>query len=297
MQPCQVCGGMAIDPNGYCTQCGTFRGQVTQPVSGGAPYPPQQGGYPYPGQPPASPAPYPGPASPAPYPGQPSGAPYPGPASGAPYPFSGPPISGSPGYPQPPGRRSYTGVLIASSAVLIVLIAAIIVVAIVRSPGHNTAGGDGTPTPTGSPAPSALIDSCLIGTWQATSDREQLDIPGVGPITVVGSGVVTHVHPDGTVDEDYAQAKPYKAQYNGHALEIIVSGTNHYTITTANNTITFHNVKPDGTETAKVDGSQVGSAVPLEPSTDPVQYTCANNTATENTTQYDLTLNRTSPTP
>jgi len=44
MQPCQVCGGMAVDQNGYCTQCGTFRGQPTQPVSG-AP----QSGYPYAG--------------------------------------------------------------------------------------------------------------------------------------------------------------------------------------------------------------------------------------------------------
>ena len=42
MQPCHVCGGMAVDQNGYCTQCGTYRGQVTQPVSG-TPYPPQAG--------------------------------------------------------------------------------------------------------------------------------------------------------------------------------------------------------------------------------------------------------------
>ena len=57
---------MAVDQNGYCTQCGTYRGQLTQPVSG-APYPPQAG-YEY--QVPAASyqAPYPGPASGAPWP-------------------------------------------------------------------------------------------------------------------------------------------------------------------------------------------------------------------------------------
>ena len=99
MQPCQVCGGMAVDQNGYCTQCGTFRGQPTQPVSG-TPYPPQAGGY----------QPYqagPGPAS---------GAPWPSQTSAAPYPFSGPPVSGTPGYPaQQQGRKPLTLILIAAN--------------------------------------------------------------------------------------------------------------------------------------------------------------------------------------
>ncbi len=291
MQPCQVCGGMAIDPNGYCTQCGTFRGQVAQPVSGAPPYPPQpQAAYPYPQQPPASGAPYPG---------QASGAPYPGQVSGTPYPLSGPPISGG-GYqppPPPPTRRSFTGPLIASSAVLIVLIAAIIVVAIVRNSGNNRAGPGGSQTPGASPTPSAAIDVCLVGTWQATSDRETIDIPSVGPITVVGSGVVSHIHPDGSVTDSYAQATPYTAQYNGHTLTIEISGTVTSTITTANNTMSFHNIQASGTETWKVDGTAVGSSIPLSVDSDPVQYTCSNNTATEHTSQYDLTLTRKSATP
>src|SRR5947208_9586576 len=108
MQPCQVCGGVAIDPNGYCTQCGTFRGQVAQPVSGAPGYP---------GYPPAS------------------GAPYPSPTSATPYPFSGPPSSGAPGYSAPPAptRNRYVVPLVASVAVLVLLIGAIVVIAIVRS--------------------------------------------------------------------------------------------------------------------------------------------------------------------
>ena len=279
MQPCQVCGGMAINPNGYCTQCGTFRGQVAQPVSGGTPYPQQQGGYQYP--------------TPLP----PSGAPYQGQVSGTPYPFSGPPISGGPGYqPQPP-RRSFTGPLIASSAILIVLIAAIIVVAIVRSPSHNGAGGGGTPTPTVSGGPSASIDTCLVGTWKNTSDRQTLDIPGVGPVTFVGSDLVTHIHEDGTVEEDYATAKPYTAEYSGHKMEIVITGTSKYRITTASNTITFHDMHANEIGTVKLDGAPQGTPETLTPDTDPVQYTCATNTATENTAQYDVTMTRTSKTP
>src|SRR5437764_14957156 len=98
MQPCQVCGGVAVDPNGYCTQCRTFRGQVTQPVSG-APYPPQG---------------------------------YQQPTSAAPHPFSGPPISGG-GYsapPAPPTRNRYLGPLIASGAVRVLLIGATVVLVI-----------------------------------------------------------------------------------------------------------------------------------------------------------------------
>jgi hypothetical protein len=281
---------MAIDQNGYCTRCGTFRGQVAQPVSG-APQYPSQGAYPYPQQ---------QPASGAPYPGQPSGAPYQGQVSGAPYPFSGPPISGGGYQPPPPpapARRSFTGPLIASSAVLIALIAAIIVVAIVRSGGSNQAGGGGTATPSASTAPSAAIDSCLVGTWQATSDRETIDIPDIGPITVVGSGVTTHIHPDGRVTDDYSQAKPYTAQYNGHTLSIEITGAVTSTITTANNTLSFHNIQANGTETWKVDGQQLGSSIPLSVDSDPVQYTCSTNTATENTSHYDLTLTRKSATP
>jgi hypothetical protein len=292
MQPCQVCGGMAIDPNGYCTQCGTFRGQVAQPVSGGPPYQQQpQSAYQYPPQ---------QPASGAPYPGQASGAPYAGQVSGTPYPFSGPPISGGgyqPAAPPPPTRRSFTGPLIASSAILVVLIAGIIVVAIVRNSGGNQAGGGGTPTPGPSPTPSAAIDTCLVGTWQASSDRETIDIPDIGPITVVGSGLISHVHPDGSVTDNYAQAKPYTAQYNGHTLSIEIKGTVTSTITTANNTISFHNIQADGTETWNVDNQAVGSPIALDVDNDPVQYTCSTNTATEHTSHYDLTLTRTSATP
>jgi hypothetical protein len=280
MQPCQVCGGMAVDQNGYCTQCGTFRGQLTQPVSG-APYPPPQGGYPY--QAPAS------------------GAPWPAQTSASPYPFSGPPVSASPGYPQsapPAHRRSLFGVLIASSAVLVVLVGAIVVLAIVRSGKHPEPTANGTPTsgPT-SVAPSAAIDPCLVGTWKATSEHQKQDFPNIGQITLTGQGEVSHVHPDGTVEDDYSQATPYSGSYNGHSITMTVTGTAHSRITTSAGTLAFHEVAANGTVTLKVDGTTAGSPYPLSMSDDPVQYTCLGKTATETTDHYDVTMTKISDQP
>jgi hypothetical protein len=285
---------MAVDPNGYCMQCGTFRGQVAQQPVSGTPYPPQQpqpGGYGYPGAAPAS-------AAPA------SGGAWPGPASAPPvsgYPYSGPPVSG-PGYPQsaPPTqqRRSWVGALIAGSAVLVVLVAAIVVLAIVRSGNKHEANGP-TPPPTNGPSagPSAAIDTCLVGTWQATSEKQTQDIPDIGPVQMTGHGQVSHIHPDGTEEDDYSQATPYTGSYSGHSLTMTVTGTVSGKITTSNGTLSFHNITASGSITWKVDGTQVGSAIPLEMSSDPVQYTCTGKTATEHTEHYDVTLTKLSDSP
>jgi hypothetical protein len=264
---------MAVDPNGYCTQCGTFRGQPTQPVSA-APYPPQQ--------------PY---APPQPQ--------YP-PTSAAPYPFSGPPISGG-GYsapPAPPTRNRFLLPLIASVAVLVLLIGAIVVLAIVRSGNKQPiAGPTATAPATASTGPSAAIDPCLVGTWQAASDRQTQDLPGVGSIVLIGKGQVSHVYPDGRVDDDYSQATPYTGSYNGHTIAMVVTGTVHSTISTANGTITVKDSQPNGSVVYKLDGTQVGSAIPLSINPDPMQYTCLNNTVTQHTSLYDVTMTKISPNP
>ena len=239
-----------------------------------------------------------------PYPPQPQYPPqsqqYP-PTSAAPYPFSGPPISGG-AYsapPAPPTRNRFLMPLIASVAVLVLLIGAIVVVAIVRSSDKQPiAGPSGNPTASASTAaPSAAIDPCLVGTWQAASDRQTQDLPGVGPIVMIGKGEVSHVYPDGRVDDDYSQATPYTGSYSGHTITMVVTGTVHSKISTANGTITVTDAQPNGSVAYTLDGSQVGSAVPLSINPDPTQYTCLNNTATEHTSLYDVTMTKISPNP
>lgn len=275
MQPCPVCGGVAVDPNGYCTQCGTFRGQPVQQVSGG-PYPPAG----YQGYPPASGAPYSVP-----------------PASGAPY--SGAPAPGYSAPPATPARNRFILPLVASVAVLVLLIGAIVVLAIVRSGKHDSGGtvAGGSASAPASTAPSAAIDPCLVGTWQASSDRQQQDYPGVGAVTMIGHGQVTHVYPDGRVDDDYGPAAPYTGSYSGHTITMTVTGTVHSRITTANGTMAFHDVEPNGSVTFTLDGKPLGSAIPLSLDADPVQYTCLNNTATEHTSHYEVTMTKISPNP
>src|SRR5207249_1056783 len=101
-----------------------------------------------------------------------------------------------------PARNRFILPLIASVAVLVVLIGAIVVLAIVRSSKHDggpvAGGSSNAPVST---APSAAIDPCLVGTWQASSDRQQQDYPGIGAVTMIGHGQVTQIYPDGRVDD------------------------------------------------------------------------------------------------
>ena len=83
----------------------------------------------------------------------------------------------------------------------------------------------------------------------------------------------------------------------GPVITMTVTGNVQSRITTAGGTLTFHDIKPAGTVTAKVDGAVVGSPVPLEVSSDPVQYTCLPKTATEHTDHYDVTLTKVSDSP
>ena len=64
----------------------------------------------------------------------------------------------------------------------------------------HRAGGS-TAGPTSGGADTASIDSCLVGTWKLASEHMQLDLPEIGAITLIGQGLVSHVHPDGSVEK------------------------------------------------------------------------------------------------
>jgi hypothetical protein len=174
--------------------------------------------------------------------------------------------------------------LIASSCLLVLLVVAIVVVAADRGRRDRHPGAAGT-------SPSAVIDPCLVGTWRTTEDRQHLDVPGVGTVEVVGSGVEVHIGPDGSDRQEYGSAAPYSSTVNGKLLEITVTGTVRGTIRTGGGIISFQDMSASGTVTATVDGTVVTSA-PLTPGTDPVSYTCAADRLTERGPQYTVTLAR-----
>jgi hypothetical protein len=188
-----------------------------------------------------------------------------------------------------PQRSRWWPALIASSCLLVVLVVAIVVVAMAKT-GRRPGG------PVAGPSASALIDPCLVGTWRSASEQQQLDVTGVGPVTVTGSGVVLHIGPDGTDLVDYDSASPYTGTPNGHRLEITIAGTVRGTIRTSDGTITFKDMSATGSVTAAVDGNVV-TTIGLTPDTDPVSYTCSGDTATEHGAQYTVELTRTSRLP
>jgi hypothetical protein len=135
-----------------------------------------------------------------------------------------------------------------------------------------------------------------VGTWRTSNEQQQLDVSGVGPVNVNGSGVVLHIGPDGADLVDYASASPYTGTANGHRLVITIAGTVRGTISTSDGTITFKNMSAAGIVTAAVDGN-VATSIGLTPDTDPVSYTCSGDTATEHGAQYTVELARTSRLP
>jgi hypothetical protein len=209
-------------------------------------------------------------------------------------PYSSPPWQPSAPPAQPPSRRGLIGVLIAGSVLVVLLVGAIVVVAIVRSGKHEptSTAADGSSAPA-----SAAIDTCLVGTWKVASEHMQLDLPQIGAVTLIGQGLLSHVHADGSVDDDYGQATPYTGSASGHAIAMSVTGTAHSRIATAGGTMSFHDVTANGTVSYQVDGTAAGSPVPLSLSTDPVQYTCLNGNASEHTDRYDATLTKVSDSP
>jgi hypothetical protein len=186
-------------------------------------------------------------------------------------------------------RSRWWPALIASSCLLVVLVVAIVVIAMVKT-GRRTAG------PLAGPSASTLIDPCLVGSWRTSNEQQQLDVNGVGPVNVTGSGVVLHIGPDGSDLVDYASAAPYLGTANGHRLQITIAGAIRGTISTSEGTITFKGMSATGTVTATVDGTVV-TTIGLTPDTDPVSYTCSGDTATEHGAQYTVELTRTSRLP
>jgi hypothetical protein len=194
--------------------------------------------------------------------------------------------SPSPGPASPvPARSRWWLPLAASSCLLVLLVVAIVVVATDKAGRRRSPG-------TAGPTASAVIDPCLVGIWESTSDRQTIEVAGYGPVTVTGQGTVVHIGPDGSDAQDYGSSTPYRADPGGHRLEITVTGTARGTIRTSGGTMTFQGMSASGTVTAAVDG-RVVTSVPLSPGTDPVTYTCSTDALTEQgPQQFEVTLRR-----
>jgi hypothetical protein len=292
MQPCGVCGGVGVDAAGYCTQCRTYRGQPgseaypaahepNSPASG-APYSGSPYGAPY-GQ--SSGAPYSGTpygqSSGTPY-GQSSGAPYGAVSSGPSYPPPAYPTAGQASYPppqppQPPRRtrNSFAIPLIALSITLVVLVIAIVAVVVIRSGTKKSPVADPTPA-------AAVVDECVVGAWHVTSHTEDLALD-TGKVKFTGSGAKVTLNADGTGVTDFGQETTFTATVNGLPVKLVVTGTITYDFRTNNNTVSFSNVKADGTATVTISETGFTTSTPLTGDDSPAKYTCSNEKLTQQT--------------
>jgi len=287
MQPCPTCGGMGIDANGYCTQCRTYRGvpQAPQPPTSGSPY----SGAPYSGGPYAG---YPTSSGPS-FPDQVSGPPaYPPTTYGGQYGAS----------PTPPKKNNYLVPVLALSGVLVLLVVAIVVVAALKK--DNTKPDTPVAQPTkssvgASPKASAVIDECLVGTWETTSYTEQVSMQGIGdvPFKLDKNGAILKFTADGKHTQTYTNTQfsgdPEVQGTKAHVL-LTVNATVTADVHTAGGSVSYTNVKSDGKGTVSAPSLGVNETDDFDPGDDPSKYTCTSTTLTLNTARIQSSLKKTS---
>jgi hypothetical protein len=289
MQPCGVCGGTLVDAAGHCTTCGTYRGLPAPGFGPPAGPPVQSSGPPYqPSAPPYQPSAPPYPASPPPYPASPP------PYQAAPAAYPPTPGGSWPSYPpatQAPARSRGPLVipLIALSAVLVVITAAIVLVAFLRNrPGTVQP----TSSASGQSSASSLIDTCVIGTWTETSHEEDVSVEKVGTVKFTGKGAIQHFKPDGVAMLDYGSGVSLVGSSGSTTWEYVYTGTITFHYQTSNGNILYTDTSANGTTTLKVNGKVESSGAIQAGSLDPERYTCSSNSLREYTAHYSIELTR-----
>jgi hypothetical protein len=272
---------MGIDSNGYCRQCRTYRGlpQAMPPAM------PPSSGVPYSG------APYQ--SSPAPYAGYPtsSGPAYPQPTSGGAA-FPGTTYGGAYGAPAtPPKRRSSFMVpLLALCGVLAVLVVAIVVVVVVKNSGDS-----GTTN-------SALVDQCVVGTWEMTAYKESVAVPDVGPVpfTLDGKGATMRFSKDGKGAWEFGDGTNFKANVTQSGVtatvNLKITGDIKFDFRTNDGVMSFSNLVSTGKANVTVPATGFDETEDFKGSSDPSKYTCSGDAMTMSTSLYESELKRTSTT-
>jgi hypothetical protein len=95
---------------------------------------------------------------------------------------------------------------------------------------------------------------------------------------------------DGTGVEDYGSGTTYKADNKGVDVLLLITGTVTFDYRTNNGTVSFSNVKANGTLTLKTTG--LTTSAPLTGDDSPAKYTCSDNKLTEQTELATIELSR-----
>lgn len=284
MQPCTTCGSTTVNPIGYCTGCGTFRGTETaQPGYGQQSYEQPQSyeqytQYQQPGYDQyAQPQQYP----PQQYPPQQ----YP-PQQYPPQQFAPPHLG-----PQPQQRRSNSGLVIGIvMGVLILLIGGGAAIALVVA---NDEDEPTRPTPTTGSTPTAASsapgDQCVVGVWVEQKSNYVFTFEGVA-VNMSTSGATQRFRADGTGELDMTAGIVATGTAGGKTYERTTNGKITFKYHPQGNRIYYTDVAGSGSSTVKVDGVVKGTPVPVSGSIDPDTYTCSGDTFVQSGDNYRIEL-------
>jgi hypothetical protein len=281
-----TCGSTSVNPIGYCTGCGAFRGaEGGQPGQQAYPQQPQQYAQAQYGQPPQY--------------QQPQYAQPPQPSHQQP-PYAQPPYGAAGQFGQqpyaPPPRRSNTGLVIGIVVgVLVLLIGGGAAVALV------VANGDDEPTDrpttvstagTGGPSASASAqaDTCMVGTWVETQSNYTMNVDGVA-VNMTASGAIQRFKLDGTGELDMTAGILATGTSGGKKYERATQGKISFKYHPQDAKIYYTDVVGSGSSTVKVDGV-ARAPVPVSGSIDPDTYTCTGDTFEQSGPTYKIQLKR-----
>lgn len=149
-------------------------------------------------------------------------------------------------------------------------------------------------TPPASAAPEAVIDECLVGTWQLESWTSTQDISSLDEtVKFTGfEGRVTEFSADGTQVVDYDDAEPIRAGSSVGEITQTWRGTASYIVSTSDDGV----LTTEGSDFRDISVTiEVGEeSGPYNPNgrTQPLEYTCDETTYTEQADGFEATYTK-----
>lgn len=201
--------------------------------------------------------------------------------------------------PEAPRRgllsRPLTWIAVAAGVLIVGGVATALLVGMPSGDADADAGpsASASATPSASASPAAVIDECLVGTWQLEGWTSTQDISSLDEtVKFTGfEGRVTEFGADGTQLVDYDDAEPIRAGSSVGEITQTWRGTASYIVSTSDGVLTTEGSDfRDISVTIEV-GEESG---PYNPNgrTQPLEYTCDETTYTERADGFEATYTK-----
>jgi hypothetical protein len=180
------------------------------------------------------------------------------------------------GLPPPGSPRSgnWSVALIASVAVMFVLIVAIIVVVGLRDADDAVPGG--SPSTVSGP-----VDACLVGSWRQQNYQRDVELgdtevgkrENLGTVRMTGDGKKWVINADGSAEENDDETRYSGKTADGRTVDAVFSGSTSWTLRTETGKLIYAGINSTAQISIRVAGVEKG-VIELEPNTDPQTYSC-----------------------